>query len=403
MEKPSTLSDSLVGRREGLGHEEQLGLYASAKKRQEQVSGHMVQHCPDYGKQVEALISCGSWLWFHDFFRLCKVLLRGGITCKQPLLCPPCALRRSAAYTRAYYPVIRYILQQHPDWHPVLITKTIRNGPDLAPLFKQFTGAHSKLMAARRNSFKVNSTVRIKFPTVYASFHGGVGSYEYKRGSGSDVWHPHSHELAFISPADHRIAPVEELRWRKVDGERVQVKQIVYKPVDLQSRLRSEWHKLTGWSWVCDIRMVSWGADGPINDEDSLFGAVSEVMGYCLKMQEISPADQVTAWEVLRGRRLTYSYGCLRNVELPPEAYDTDDEIPADEPWIEREYQYHFGAGRYNLRKVRLQADALFPEPVSSGLPRKGRRKSSARESSEAVSRDAVKDWLASMQVGIKV
>lgn len=397
--KPSLLPQSLAGRKR-LGHSEQLDLYASAKTRQVQVSDYMLQHCPEFGKQVEALTSCSSWLWFHDFFRLGKVLLRGGITCKSYLLCAPCALRRSAALTRAYLPVIKHLLLEHPDWHPVLITKTIRNGPALGPLFKQFTGAHSSLMRARRDAFRSGkSTVRIKKPTVYASFHGGVGSYEYKRGKNSKLWHPHSHEIAFITPAEHKIECFEDIRTD--DQGNKHVFKASYHPVDLQNRLREEWKLLTAGSYVCDVRMICWDANGPTQDEDALFGAVAEVMGYCLKMVDVDPADQVAAWQLLRTRRLTYSYGEMRNVELPPEAYDTDDDIPADEPWIEREYRWW--SGRYNLRKVRLQADALFPEPVSSGRPRKGRRKSSARESSEAVSRDAVKDWLASMQVGIKV
>jgi hypothetical protein len=39
-------------------------------------------------------------------------------------------------------------------------------------------------------------------------------------------------------------------------------------------------------------------------------------------MQDISPADQVEAYRVLRRRRLTYTYGCLRNVELPDQRFD---------------------------------------------------------------------------------
>jgi hypothetical protein len=397
-QKPSTLSDSLAGRREGLGHEEQLALYASAKQKQGQVSSWMVQHRPELVKQTEALRGCAQYLIFHDFYRINKVLLRGGITCKQHLLCAPCALRRSAAYAKAYYPVIQHVLQGNPGYAPVLITKTIRNSSDLKGLYSKFTKAHSVLLQQRRDAKK---PFRSKNLTIYASLHGGVGSYEYKRGKNSGSWHPHSHEIALITLADWDIEPVEMLVWRKIDGKRQQVPVKVWKPLALESQLRQEWSVLTGGSWVCDVRMIGWDDAGQY-DADQLFGAVAEVMGYCLKMQEISPKDQVQAYLALRRRRLTYTYGCLYNVEVPDEAYDTDERIAADEPWVERVYRW-WRSREYQLFEVRQPEDALFSEPVTSGdarpKQRRGRKTVKATED-KVVAAAVVADWCKAMAGG---
>ncbi len=291
--------------KERLGHLEQLALYTAAKRRQEQVATWMQQETPEFVKQAEALNSCGSWLWFHNFFRLNKVLLRGGITCKQHILCATCALRRSAAYAKAYFPVIKHTLDSNPGFAPVLITKTIRNSPDLRGLYNQFTRAHSELMLARRHAMQAKS-LRLQTPTIYAAFHGGVGSYEYKRGKNSKDWHPHSHEIGLITLADLEVVPVNEYCWRKINGVMRYVQEVVWKPLALEKQLQEEWKLLTGGSWKCDVRMIGWNEQGQY-DEEGLYGAVAEVMGYCLKMQDISPADQVEAYRVLRRRRLTYT------------------------------------------------------------------------------------------------
>lgn len=394
-EKPSTPLTPLAGEKRGLGHEEQLALYASAKQRQGQVSSWMVQHCPDLVKQAEALIGCAQYLIFHDFYRLGKVLLRGGITCKQHLLCAPCSVRRSASYTKAYFPKIRHLLNEHPEWSPVLITKTIRNSSDLKGLYTQFTKAHSALLHSRRDAARV--CLRIKNPTIYSAFQGGVGSYEYKRGKGSGLWHPHSHEIAFINRADWEITQVTELRWRKVDGKRQQIEEALWKPLEIESALREEWNGLTGGSWRCDVRMVGWSDQGVV-DEDALFGAVAEVMGYCLKMQEICPADQVEAYRILRRRRLTYTYGCLYNVDIPDEAYDTDEQIAADEPWIERVYQW-WRSREYRLSEVREQQDALFSEPITSGdaRPKQRRGRKAVKGTDSKIVAEAVAEWCKAM------
>ena len=395
-EKPSSPLQSLVSEKRGLGHEEQLALYANAKQRQEQVFEWMVQHCPDLVKQAEALKGCAQLLIFHNFYMLGKVLLRGGITCQHHLLCAPCSLRRSASYTKAYFFPVRHLLQTNPDWAPVLITKTIRNSSDLKGIYTQFTRAHSKLIQARRNALKAK-TLGIKNPTVYAAFQGGVGSYEYKRGENSKLWHPHSHEIAFIRLKDWEITPIEEWRWRKIDGKRKQVRETVWKPLEIESRLREEWKALTVGSWRCDVRMIAWDENGLNNDADALFGGVAEVMGYCLKMQDISPADQVEAYRVLRRHRLTYTYGCLRNVELPDEAIDTDETIAADEPWIEMTYRWSQGK-KYSLKEVLQQHEAKLPEPITEerdgGVVKKTKAARKAVKDQSKITADAIKAWL---------
>ncbi len=399
-EKVNFLSEGLGNPKRKLTHDEQLALYANAKQRQQRVAHWMLQNAPDLVKQQESLSVCASLLIFHHYYRLHRHLLRGGITCKQHLLCAPCSLRRSASYAKAYYRAIQHLLKEHADWAPVLITKTIRNSSNLGTLYQEFIKAHAKLILRRRHALQAKK-IRLKTPTIYSAFLGGVGSYEYKRGAFSKLWHPHSHELAFIRFVDWKITPVREFRWRKVDGKRVQIEETVYKPLEIESRLREEWKQLTGGSWVCDVRMVAWSDQGLTQNDEELFGAVAEVMGYCLKMQEISPDDQVEAYRILRRRRLTYTYGALRNVELPDEAMDDDDTIPEDEPWVELIYRWWADRKEYSLAEApRQPADALISPHQS--LPKKssrGKRKKVQEETASGDILDIINDWIAQQEV----
>lgn len=400
-EKANFLSNGLAAPKRKLTHEQQLALYADAKQRQQRVAQWMLQYAPDLVKQQQTLTVCASLLIFHHYYRLNKHLLRGGITCKQHLLCAPCSLRRSASYAKAYFRAVQHLLKEHPDWAPVLITKTIRNSSDLGKLFQEFTKAHAGLLKSRRHAAESSSTVRLKNPTIYAAFLGGTGSYEYKRGKNSQLWHPHSHELAFIRTADWQISRVEENRWRKVNGKRKQVRETVWKPLEIESRLRQEWTQLTVGSWMCDVRMIAWGENGLTNDDNALFGAVAEVMGYCLKMQEISPLHQVEAYRVLRRRRLTYTYGALRNVDLPDEAVDSDDAIPADEPWVELIYRWWADRAEYSLAEPpRQPADSLLPSIQS--VPRKNKaqvkRKTGKDASTDSGILDIINSWIAQQE-----
>jgi hypothetical protein len=399
-EKVNFLSNGLAAPKRKLTHSEQLALYADAKQRQQRVAQWMLQHAPDLVKQQQTLTVCASLLIFHHYYRLNKHLLRGGITCKQHLLCAPCSLRRSASYAKAYFRAVQHLLKEHPDWAPVLITKTVRNTSDLGGQFRAISAAHAKLMLRRRHALDAK-TLRIKNPTIYAAFQGGVGSYEFKIGKNSKQSHLHSHELAFIRTVDWQISPVREERWRKVNGERKQVTETVWKPLEIQSRLREEWKKiLKDGSWHCDVRMVAWGPDGLTGDNDVLFCAVAEVMGYCLKMQEMSPLHQVYAYRVLRRRRLTYTYGALRNVELPDEAVDADD-IPADEPWVELIYRWWADRAEYSLAEPpRQPADSLLPSIQSVPKKDKAEMKRKTGKDAPAASdmQDIIDNWIAGLE-----
>ena len=142
--------------------------------------------------------------------------------------------------------------------------------------------------------------------SVLDGVEGAVWSYEIKRGKGSGLWHPHLHMIALAE-----VAP---------DAR----------------RLSSEWHQITGDSYIVDVR--------PISQDDPASGFV-EVFKYAVKFSDQPPADTVHAWETLMRKRLLGSAGCFRGVDIPDDLTDDPSDF-ANLPYVDLLYRYfngHYG------------------------------------------------------------
>lgn len=149
-----------------------------------------------------------------------------------------------------------------------------------------------------------NNQLRSKYThkTEMFKLSGGVFAYEFKRGSGSQDWHPHIHMLALIPKAS------------KIDI----------------SLLKQEWLEITGDSSVINIKYA---------DEN----AYLEVFAYALKFSEMDNLDRWNAFNLLRRERLISSFGELRGVELPEE--ETDDLLDTPEPFEDVLFRWCLGRG----------------------------------------------------------
>jgi hypothetical protein len=375
-EKPRILSDTLTGEREERGRTEQLDVYSRLKAHQELVSDYILSDFSRLVKEHRKLVDCGSHLVFHNYYRVNVYLLRNGFFCKQHLLCLPCAFRRSGVYTHTYKLAVKHLLASDSTLLPVLITLTIKDGSDLKERYRHITKSRKALMLRRRMALSSSTTIRIQNPTVFVHVLGGVGSYEFKRGKNSGLWHPHSHEVVLMRQGFFEFVPV----WR--NGK------FVMAPLEFESRLAEEWHMLTGDSYIVEAHLIE--ADSP----QEFHSAVAECFKYALKMNDLVPADQVEAYLALRTCRMIFSYGCLRNVDVPEDESRDESEIDlTDEPWIEEHLSWF--KGQYLLRKTLSSDEALFPgiEPRNAPRPKAPPK----RGKFSAVTAEQVKDWLADM------
>ena len=251
---------------------------------------------PKHQAVAHRVKGCGDYLLFRHFFTIDTVRLHAASFCMKHLLCPLCAIRRGAKSLGAYLARFEAIKRTKGHLRPFLVTLTVKDGPDLRERFKHLHKAQRELWMRKHRARG----------SVLDGVEGAVWSYEIKRGKGSGLWHPHLHMIALAE-----VAP---------DAR----------------RLSSEWHQITGDSFIVDVR--------PINQDDPASGFV-EVFKYAVKFSDQPPADTVHAWETLMRKRLLGSAGCFRGVDIPDDLTDDPSDF-ANLPYVDLLYRYfngHYG------------------------------------------------------------
>jgi hypothetical protein len=276
-------------------HKERLKKYALAHKRSISMSNWIRENRLEKNEKLLSTLlkDCGDYLIFRNYFTINQVKLHGMTSCKKHILCPLCAIRRGAKSVQAYLDRLEVIKQSHNGIKAFLVTFTVKNGEDLKERFHhlQTSMRNYNLMRSRANSSSGRN-----LPVEANKALGAVWSYEFKVGSGSDLWHPHAHAV-----------------W------------LCYDDPD-QDQLRKEWLAITGDSFIVDVT--------PFHNQDDVVGGFLEVFKYAVKFSDMPLEQNWHGYEVLNGRRLVASFGLFRGVEVP--------ESLTDEPLDSLPYWEHF-------------------------------------------------------------
>ena len=228
---------------------------------------------------------------FREYFTINETRLSGACTCKKHLLCQLCAILRGARSVQNALPIVDQVLTQNPNLKPYFLTLTLKNGEDLLQMYKHLRKSLTTLRD-RRN--------RQRGVSVFEFIDGAFWSIEVKRGSGSDLWHPHVHMVILADSAR----------------------------VPSRHAISQEWQDITGDSFVIDLRPI---------DQDDMASGFIEVFKYAVKFSEQPPADTYHVYRTLSKKRLTGSFGSLYGVKLSEEVTDV---LIDDLPYIERFYSY---------------------------------------------------------------
>lgn len=284
--------------------------YSRAKQRQGDILKHLVRMASgtektpvhgfmDYEKIISDVGECFNYLVFNHYYTVDKLRLVRSSSCRKHLLCAPCAIRRAAKATEAYYRRYLEITAQSVDLRPYLLTLTVKNGKNLKERFNHLKKAMSSVLKSRQNYAARGDSFN-----EFCKIEGGVYSYEFSYSQHG--WHPHIHIVVMMyedNPMDFN--PKNPKR----------------------SKLSLDWKKITGDSFIVDVRPIS---------QDAASGFV-EVFKYALKFSDMTPSQTVEAFSFLRGKRLQGSFGVFRGVEVPE---NMNDEEIANLPYIELLYRY---------------------------------------------------------------
>lgn len=260
------------------------------------------------------LSQCGDYLSFKDYYTVGKVRLTAANFCMVHLLCPLCAIRRGSKSLEAYVQRFEIIKAENPTLKLSMLTLTVKNGDDLRERFNHLKKSVSTVLEHRRKALKGQRG----YHTEFSKIAGLVGSIEITKDGGQGEiketgWHPHAHIMV-------------------LHHERFEY-----------TELQAEWLKITGDSHVLNVAPAQ-HPDDPAQD-------FLEVFKYALKFSDLTPAQNIEAFEVMNGKFLLFSAGLFRGVEIPESMLD--DEIALDDlPYIELFYKYLPNSG-YSLLKTR--------------------------------------------------
>ena len=263
-------------------------------------------------KSAQKLNECGNYLLFKNFYTIGEVKLSKLRTCGQHLLCPFCAAIRASRAIQKYVERINQVLQENRKLKPVLITLTVKNGSDLAERSEHLMKSFRTLLDRRRDYLKKGWGY-----SEFCKVQGAMYSYENTYNEKTGEWHPHIHMFALVD------------QW-----------------ID-QQEFSEYWHSLTGDSMVVDVRRAR------KEKGHGYSKAAAEVCKYALKFGDLSVEKTWEAFKVLKGKRLTGSFGLLWGVKIPE---TMTDDMPDDEtlPYMEMLYKFVYGKkSHYDLTMTR--------------------------------------------------
>ena len=362
--KKPLLSEALAGKdNKGLQsadadqHRDRIARFASLKhraKKQEKylwtlfTPGNPSDESQLAVKSAQKLSECGNYLLFKNYFTVGEIRLSKMQTCQQHLLCPFCAALRASKSMQKYMDRIIQVMKENKKLKPVMITFTVKNGADLKERFYHLMGSFRTLLDRRRDYLKKG-----RGWSEFCKIEGALYSYENTKNQKTGEWHPHIHMFALIED------------W-----------------ID-QEEFAEYWYNLTGDSIIVDIRRVK--PKKGMKKFEALQEAISEVCKYALKFGDLSVQDTWQAFNVLKGKRLTGSFGLLWGVKIPE---NLADEMPYDQdlPYLEMLYKFVSGKQSYydlaSTRHVEPQANIeRMSEDERSDRPTRHERNIASGES----------------------
>ena len=223
-----------------------------------------------------------------------------------------CCHTRITRYSK-YVERIDQVLQENRKLKPVLITLTVKNGSNLAERSEHLMKSFRTLLERRRDYEKKGRGFN-----EFCKVQGAMYSYENTYNEKTGEWHPHIHMFALVD------------QW-----------------ID-QQEFSEYWHSLTGDSMVVDVRRAR------KEKGHGYSKAAAEVCKYALKFGDLSVEKTWEAFKVLKGKRLTGSFGLLWGVKIPE---TMTDDMPDDEtlPYMEMLYKFVYGKkSHYDLAITRM-------------------------------------------------
>jgi len=337
-------------------HRERISRLSECKKRSRQMANYIKRNDHDLDLAL-SLQGCANYMVFNNYYTIDQTRLSRVHTCKKHLLCPFCARLRGAKQVGSYLGKFKHLMKENPKLIPALLTFTIKNTDDLKTGTEHLTNSFRKFLEHRRQFFKKGRGYN-----ELCKVDGAVFSIEATFNEKDGTWHPHLHALVLLT--DY---------------------------IDIE-KLSAEWHKITGDSYIVDIRKLKGDSDSEMAE------AFSEVFKYALKFSDLPLDKNLDAFRALRGKRLQGSFGSFRGVTVPE---TMTDELFEGLPYLELFYTFKARLGSYDLKKATPKTgeqethfpNVQFPTPAEAEKLRHNADIARVREKISIRKKESRKHW----------
>lgn len=274
-----------------------------------------------FNSLARKLRDCGEYLLFRHYTRLNKVRLHAAKFCQVHHLCPLCAIRRGSKLLRKHLERFALLMADNPKLIGFFVTLTVKDGLDIIERFQHLKYGLESLQKERGydESRMVDNIMRVVA--------GGVGAFEFKRGTGSGEWHVHYHGIWLCTSELDKF------------------------------KLSARWKALLGDSFIVDVRPL-YG--------DSAVDAFLECFKYAVKFSDMTLEDNYEAFRVLSRCKLVRAFGLFRGIDV--DRLEDEGAIPEDEPYIELMYRYLHDGGVYSFDSSHRKGSG-GSEATDSGTP----------------------------------
>lgn len=290
-------------------------------------------------RKLDKIKSCASlleWRKYGDEFRL-----HNANFCRQPDGCPVCAKRLQKRRVRRFKEPVTMAAKEFK--YAYFVTFTVKNNSDLRSALHDLTSGLQKfrLQGQRRKSGRSGGQ--------WSKVEAGLISIEIKRGSDSNLWHPHAHGLVFTNEKiDYRANKVITFNGKEVKA----------------SSLSLDWHRATGGRSInVDCRPV-YGKKIEKQGKKvwrDVWDQSLEILKYNTKLIQKGEANAIDLATVLcasYGKRKFNTYGAFRDPESPFYCGELEpyiEDLPEGFTGISEIYSQRWMKGRYDkLYKERL-------------------------------------------------
>jgi len=166
--------------------ESRINRYGHAKNIALTISDYIRSESPHHKDLAKRINFCGEDLVFRHYYTEDQIKLTHARFCMKHLLCPLCAIRRSAKLLGRYVDRFQQNVAENANLTPYMVTFTVRDGADLKERFNHLTKSLRYYHKKRHLSGRKCEAKKAL---------GAAWSYEIKRGKNSKSWHPHVHAI----------------------------------------------------------------------------------------------------------------------------------------------------------------------------------------------------------------